>query len=718
MRRERNACCTFFCSKDRNSLTQITQYVNYKKMRGLILFLLVPFFSCSTAELLCTFEQVNLRLDPSTDNPAVGQSHVGQAFKIERREFHSPLNWAFVRVCGSNRKVWIADSWFRPCPVSSICPLPAPGTVPDRHDGRTSRVLPIGGDGKCGANHWLAEYFRGPSWEGVPLHKECIEGPNPVLREWKIDGGAPFLMYDAVNSQGPPAHNPDGSTVRAVAGYIDGAFQSFEALRQRYPNAFHVSITVLGTPGARVCDIEAGDLTPSGGAAWAKKEIAARRRPTLYCSQSMWRSVVAALNAISIHATQVDFWIANYDGIAKLPAGAVAKQFKNTAQYDVSITNGVWPGEIKQEFPANVPPADFSIRMTTEVTLNHGGPHVFFVETDGSAVLHVDGKQVVDDGGRHRRRRVERRADLAIGKHKFQVDYVHHTGSRTLECGWQAVLAPPTSHKPEDVHPSANGNLYTLPWPVGQSFFVTQGANGISHKGMMLWAIDFGMPVSTHLLAAHDGTVTFVKNNGGGCGGPEAVGLANYIVIQHPSDGHSTAYWHLSRVDVTQGQKVRQGQLLGLSGETGWTYCGPHLHYQRQVNCGSYWCQSVPTHFSFVAPADEPQPLDYDGLNHKIGHASQSARTAGIQRSAVNLPSSSDFPLWAIIVIAAVGAGILVAAAIIVGRIWYVKHKQQDAPQGGNEGASPPTKPLGRPSARAEYSALEGSGSMTQLRRK
>jgi len=52
----------------------------------------------------------------------------------------------------------------------------------------------------------------------------------------------------------------------------------------------------------------------------------------------------------------------------------------------------------------------------------------------------------------------------------------------------------------------------------------------------------------------------------------------NYVVIRH-SDGIYTGYAHLSRVDVSAGQKVSQGQQLGLMGTTG-PSTGEHLHFQ------------------------------------------------------------------------------------------------------------------------------------------
>ena len=79
-------------------------------------------------------------------------------------------------------------------------------------------------------------------------------------------------------------------------------------------------------------------------------------------------------------------------------------------------------------------------------------------------------------------------------------------------------------------------------------------------------------------------------------GGIELAREVNYVVIDH-LDGTSALYLHLSKVSVKIGDKISQGQEIGLSGNTGWS-TEPHLHFQVQ-NTGSDWFnQSIPISFS------------------------------------------------------------------------------------------------------------------------
>jgi murein DD-endopeptidase MepM/ murein hydrolase activator NlpD len=85
-------------------------------------------------------------------------------------------------------------------------------------------------------------------------------------------------------------------------------------------------------------------------------------------------------------------------------------------------------------------------------------------------------------------------------------------------------------------------------------------------------AVDLAAPVGTPIYAAAAGVVT--KSTSGGWGG----GYGRYVMIKHPN-GVVTLYAHLSRNKVKAGQKVKQGQVIGLMGSTGRS-TGSHVHFE------------------------------------------------------------------------------------------------------------------------------------------
>lgn len=95
---------------------------------------------------------------------------------------------------------------------------------------------------------------------------------------------------------------------------------------------------------------------------------------------------------------------------------------------------------------------------------------------------------------------------------------------------------------------------------------ITQGVHGYN-------GIDIGAPIGTPVLASAPGEVIIVKGKNAWNGG-----YGNYIVIKH-ENGTQTLYAHLDKNLVSVGDRVSQGEKIGLSGNTGRS-TGPHLHYE------------------------------------------------------------------------------------------------------------------------------------------
>lgn len=129
---------------------------------------------------------------------------------------------------------------------------------------------------------------------------------------------------------------------------------------------------------------------------------------------------------------------------------------------------------------------------------------------------------------------------------------------------------------PSKITPAGKGVLH---WPIdnvrvtqyfGNTAFAAAGAyNGKGHNG-----IDLGASIGTPLRAALSGTVA-------GTGNTDAVrgcySFGKWVMIKH-SNGLSTMYAHLSQINVSHGESVSTGQMIGYSGETGYA-TGPHLHF-------------------------------------------------------------------------------------------------------------------------------------------
>ena len=89
------------------------------------------------------------------------------------------------------------------------------------------------------------------------------------------------------------------------------------------------------------------------------------------------------------------------------------------------------------------------------------------------------------------------------------------------------------------------------------------------HKGM-----DFTCPIGTAVHVTGDGVVETVDFSYGGYG--------NEVVVNH-GYGYRTRYGHLSRFNVKPGMKVKRGDVIAFSGNTGKS-TGPHVHYEVMKN--------------------------------------------------------------------------------------------------------------------------------------
>lgn len=116
-----------------------------------------------------------------------------------------------------------------------------------------------------------------------------------------------------------------------------------------------------------------------------------------------------------------------------------------------------------------------------------------------------------------------------------------------------------------------------LSWPLDY-IYVTQ-VFGKTEAGKRLYAngthngTDFRASVGTPVKAMADGVVAGVGNTDVQCPG---VSFGRFILIKY-NDGLASTFGHLSLIKVSVGEKVSRGQVVGYSGNTGYS-TGPHLH--------------------------------------------------------------------------------------------------------------------------------------------
>jgi murein DD-endopeptidase MepM/ murein hydrolase activator NlpD len=129
-------------------------------------------------------------------------------------------------------------------------------------------------------------------------------------------------------------------------------------------------------------------------------------------------------------------------------------------------------------------------------------------------------------------------------------------------------------YHPNDGYPGNRNGETSLGfnWPAAGTLTSRFGRRwGRMHKG-----IDIAGPIGTPINAAADGTIIAAGWSSGGYG--------NLVEIRH-SDGTTTRYGHNSRLSVSIGQTVRQGQQVAEMGSTGHS-TGSHLHFEIRPSGG------------------------------------------------------------------------------------------------------------------------------------
>ncbi|WP_404785315.1 peptidoglycan DD-metalloendopeptidase family protein [Altericista sp. CCNU0014] len=147
----------------------------------------------------------------------------------------------------------------------------------------------------------------------------------------------------------------------------------------------------------------------------------------------------------------------------------------------------------------------------------------------------------------------------------------------------------PLSANPE---PTVASPLTGFCHPLNGLGYLSQGIRGTTHRGRMEYAYDLAASIGTPVYAMRAGRVIGVQDRYPDTGGgPENISKFNYVLIEHDG-GYRSAYLHLqqgfrAQVQIKAGDTVEIGQLIGYSGNSGWS-SGPHLHIELQEPGDAY----------------------------------------------------------------------------------------------------------------------------------
>jgi murein DD-endopeptidase MepM/ murein hydrolase activator NlpD len=118
--------------------------------------------------------------------------------------------------------------------------------------------------------------------------------------------------------------------------------------------------------------------------------------------------------------------------------------------------------------------------------------------------------------------------------------------------------------------PSSLPGKGVLSWPLDYIYITSpfgMRSSGL-HQG-----VDFRAPIGTPVKALADGVVAGIGDTDIQCSG---VSFGRFILIKY-DNGLASTYGHLSLIKVVEGQKISRGEVIGYSGNTGYS-TGPHLH--------------------------------------------------------------------------------------------------------------------------------------------
>jgi len=201
-------------------------------------------------------------------------------------------------------------------------------------------------------------------------------------------------------------------------------------------------------------------------------------------------------------------------------------------------------------------------------------------------------------------------AEYGLGSNIIRQDfangYIEWNGSRAYAyrygSGRPITANPdptPINEPPLHPNPTESNPLIGFSHPLRGAGSITQEPGGsTSHTGRSLYAVDYGVSIGTPVYAMRSGRIVNILQSFPDIGGGrESINWANLVVVEHDG-GYRSAYLHLQqgfagKVGIRVGDYVKAGQLIGYSGNSGWS-TGPHLHVEVHKPNNGYFGQTYP----------------------------------------------------------------------------------------------------------------------------
>lgn len=279
--------------------------------------------------------------------------------------------------------------------------------------------------------------------------------------------------------------------------------------------------------------------------------VAVNRRPTISCFAALFLCIASLFSAAA--PAQVANWMVRTQPVRLVNGGPVFFQVKPPSRL-VSL-NGSWRGHdlvfssdaasrtwfALAGVPLDTKPGVYPLELTGEDESNH--QVTFTAKVNVAAGRYPKIKAGLSVDSKFTEPTPEQKIQIEAAQ-KIKKDYLNRV---TPERQWSGEFTAPVRAAISDVFGSQR---------------IFNGKTSSPHMGL-----DFRVPRGTAVSAMNDGTVLLAR---------PLYFEGNLVVLDH-GQGLLSFYLHLSEFEVKEGDRVKRGQIVGLSGGTGRT-TGPHLH--------------------------------------------------------------------------------------------------------------------------------------------